>query len=72
MYDVLKALQNGEQNREFDEETYNQLIKSNSDLKDSFVQIGDKFKYIGGSMDHLSDTLIVASKKQMHIAQTQM
>ena len=56
-YDTLKSIKSGEQGREFDQKTYEQLIVADKTLADKFVQVGDKFVYMGSSMDTLTGAL---------------
>ena len=46
-----------EGSRKFDEEGYNELIAANKNLEKDFRQIGDKFVYVGTSLDNLKDAL---------------
>jgi hypothetical protein len=57
IYDTLQRLKSGEQNREFSEDVYKQLITANKDLKDEFIQMGDQYIYIGSSMQLLTGAL---------------
>jgi hypothetical protein len=57
LYDTMKAIQDGKQGRTFDNDTYELLIASNKELAKDFVQMGDSFYYLGGSMDNLTESL---------------
>lgn len=61
LYDTMKAMTTGEQNRVFDKNTYNLLVESNAELAGQFVQIGDEFHYLGNSIEELTSALRVAA-----------
>ena len=55
IYKTLDKTKEG--NRTYSESDYKELIAANNALKDEFVQIGDKFLYIGGTMKGLIEAL---------------
>ena len=59
--DINKAYQTlektKESNRTYSEEDYKELVAYDSTLKKDFVQVGDKFLYVGGSMQELTDAI---------------
>jgi hypothetical protein len=57
MYETLKSMMSGDQGRTFDKTTYENLIKQDASLADDFMQIGDKFYYLGDSMEELEKTI---------------
>ena len=71
MFDLMKAIQSGEQNRAFSEDSYNTLVQSNSDLANDFVQLGDQFYYLGNSMQDLNTTLKQEAAKEAALASVQ-
>ena len=72
MYDLMKSIQSGEQGRTFTEEAYQQLIASNKDLATDFVQIGDEFHYLSGTMEDLIEELKKAAALEAQKAATQL
>ena len=54
-YELLDKVKESE--RTYTEEDYKELIAANKGLKQYFKQIGDKFVYVGGSMETLVDAL---------------
>ena len=55
IYKTLGKTKEG--NRAYSEADYKEIIASNKNLKDAFVQIGDEFLYVGGSMEALIEAL---------------
>ena len=55
--ELIKSIESGDQGRVFDQESYDKLVASNADLADNFIKVGDTFRYVGGSMDDLSNAL---------------
>ena len=54
-YDLLnKVKENG---RSFGEDDYKQLIQSNKSLEKQFIKVGDKYLYLGASMDNLTEAV---------------
>jgi hypothetical protein len=47
MYDLYQKVTSGEMNREYSKEEYESLVAANEDLSKDFVQLGDKFIYVG-------------------------
>ena len=72
MYDLMKSIASGEQSRDFDEDAYNAVIAADESLKSSFVQLGDKFYYLGNSLDELNTTLKEGAAKQAALAKLQL
>jgi hypothetical protein len=54
----------GDAEREVDEDTFNQIIGSNKDLANDFVETHDGFMYIGNSMLDLADALMESTEVQ--------
>ena len=67
---IDKVRQQG--SREFDKETYKNLISYDETLKKDFVQIGDKFMYLGGKMEDLIDTLDDSLNEDIALAETEL
>ena len=65
---LMRDIQSGSQGRVFDQSSYDLLVKSNADLAKDFVQIGNEFHYLGGSMRNLSDSLRQKAAEDMHMA----
>ena len=65
---LMRNIQSGDQGRVFDQSSYDLLIKSNADLAKDFVQIGNEFHYLGGSMRDLSKTLKERAAEDMRTA----
>jgi ABC-type transporter Mla subunit MlaD len=55
IYKTLDKTKEG--NRTYSESDYKELIAANNTLKDEFIQIGDEFLYIGGTMEELVEAL---------------
>jgi hypothetical protein len=55
IYKTLDKTKEGK--RSYSESDYKELIAANKALKDEFVQIGDEFLYIGGTMEELTEAL---------------
>ena len=55
IYKTLDKTKEG--NRTYSESDYKELIAANNALKDEFIQIGDEFLYIGGTMEELVEAL---------------
>jgi NACalpha-BTF3-like transcription factor len=72
MYDLYASIMSGEQGRDFTQEAYEALVKSNGDLADKFVQVGDVFKYVGGSIGELAEAFALESVRQTEIAKQQL
>ena len=71
MYDTLQKIQHGS-TREFSEEEANAMIKNNEPLKKDFIQIGDKFVYIGQSLDSLEEAIIKQTLSNQKMATAQL
>ena len=54
-YGMLDTINQG--NREYEEDFYKDLIATNKTLEKSFIQIGEKFVYLGTSMDELREAI---------------
>jgi hypothetical protein len=55
IYKTLDKTKEGK--RSYSESDYKELIAVNKALKDEFVQIGDEFLYVGGTMESLTEAL---------------
>lgn len=55
-YQLIEKIEE-KSSRTFTEEEYKELISANRDLEGAFTQVGDKYIYIGGKMDTLTDAL---------------
>lgn len=53
VYETLKQFKSGELGRELGQEQYDSIIRNNAELKGDFIQIGDKFIYLGESIQDL-------------------
>ena len=71
LYDTIRAISSGEQGRIFSKEIYEAIIKANSFLQEDFVQIGEKFHYVGSSLFELNNTLKVQAAQESEIAARQ-
>ena len=54
-YKLMDKVKEGE--RTYGEDEYKSLVSANQELKDSFIQVGEDFYYVGGSMEALTDAL---------------
>ena len=72
VYDTIKSIKSGEQNRVFDEDIYKQLIASNKDLKSQFIDLGGEYVFIGSSMQTLTQALEANTKALLQQAQQQL
>ena len=55
IYKTLDKTKEG--NRTYSESDYKELIAANTSLRDKFVQVGDEFLYIGGTVEELTEAL---------------
>ena len=55
-YQLIEKIEE-KSSRTFTEEEYKELISANRDLEGAFTQVGDKYIYIGGKMDTLTEAL---------------
>jgi hypothetical protein len=55
-YQLIEKIEE-KSSRTFTEEEYKELISANRDLEGTFTQVGDKYIYIGGKMDVLTEAL---------------
>ena len=55
IYKTLDKTKEGK--RSYSESDYKELIAVNKALKDEFIQIGDEFLYVGGTMESLTEAL---------------
>jgi polyhydroxyalkanoate synthesis regulator phasin len=72
LYDIYAGILSGEQGRTFSQDAYEKLINANSDLANKFVQVGEVFKYVGGSINDLANSFALESIRQSEIAKEQL
>ena len=70
IYTTINKAKQGE--RKYNETDYKEMVAANKDLEKSFVQIGDEFVYIGGSIDELPAALEENTMAKLNEANRQL
>ena len=69
-YNLLEKMKSG--NRKYSEEDYKAIVASNKSFESKFMQVGDEFVYVGGTMEELKEAIREDSSARLQEANARL